>query len=203
MFLQRSFVSVILMGLLAGFFSEPVRSQSKRKSRRAPQVEVRRELVSVPSRNTDNVGQAIISYDDDRDQTLVGASLTLLSDSHEVFADLWVGFLVKGKTTLAPGVVEFRLKTGGPTRTFFKGPAKFDLVADAQNIKLDGVKRKRDSIGGVIEELLTGNTPFAHFQQLANGEQIKVRAGGSVFVLRNEDREGLRDLLKVVSGTSN
>lgn len=182
--------------------SETAVAQAKRKTNRKYSIPVRRELITSTPEPPGKIGQVVVSFHGHSNRTQVGVSLMLLSKPKMELAEFFVAYLLKGKELIRPGVVEFRLKIYGAKTGIFQGRAAFELNGDGRLLKFDNVKRKRDSITGMPEQLMSGNTSFAQFEQIAGSNEIELRAGSLRFVLRDIDREGMRDLLRAAAGTS-
>jgi len=156
------------------------------------------ELVVTPSAPPPKIGQASVSYDADSNRTLVGVSLMVLTKPKGDLSDLWVGFILPGKELTKPGVVEFNLLRSGWAGS--GGRVAFEFRSAGKVFKLDNVKMERHISDGRRKQVLTGNIPFATFEQIAASDQLQVHAGSLLLVLRDTDREGIRDLLKAASG---
>ena len=202
MSLRRCCFSVVLVCSLFTALCVPAISQSKRSKRKTPPGPVRTELKVSPSERLGKIGKAFASYDADSNQTLVGFTLPVLSVTEGDLADLSVGFVVSGKQLTRPDVVKFRLKTYGRPKHIVKGRTALEFRAAGKVFKVENVKMQRHSFDDIYEQFASGDLLFAQFDQIAGSDQIEVRSGLLRFVLRESDREAMRDLLKAAAGAS-
>ena len=200
---RARYVSLLLVCVMTTVLCEPTASQSKRGQRQIPVTPRRAELVVTPPEPPTKVGQASVSYDIDSNETQVVVSLRLLSQPGNSPVELFSGFLISGKEPIKPVFVHFRLTTHGVPKGIFKGRAAVEFSAGGSVFRLVNPKRERlHSLSGGYDQSISGNLPFAQFEQMAGNDQIKGRAGSLLFVLRDTDRDALRDLLKAAAGAS-
>lgn len=202
MSLRGNRVSLVLTCFLFATLSEPATSQSKRSKRKTPPGPVLTELKVSPSEPLGKIGQAVVSYDADSNRTFVGFTFPLLSEPDGDLAELSVGFSVSGKQLTKPDVVRFRLKTYGSPKHILKGHAALEFRAAGKVFKVENVTMQRRSFDDIHEQFTSGDMLFAQFEQVAGSDQIEVGSGSLRFVLRDSDREAMRDLLKAAAGAS-
>jgi len=202
--LRASFVSLVLVCVMITVLCEPATSQSKRGKRQIPVTPSRTELVLTEPVPPRKVGQASVSYDVDSNETQVVVSLKLRTQPKNSPVELFSGFLISGKELIKPAFVHFRFTTThGVPQGLFKGRPAVEFSAGGSVFRLDKPKRERlHSLDGGYDQVISGNLPFAQFEQMAGNDQIKGRAGSLLFVLSDTDRDALRDLLKAAAGVS-
>ena len=201
--LRARYLSLVLVCVTTALFCESATSQSKRGQRQIPIAPRHTELVLTPREPPGKVGQASVEYDVDSNETQVGVSLSLPSRSKNSPLELFAGFLIDGKELIKPVVVVFRLTTHGVPQGIFKGREAVEFSAGGTVFRLLNPKRERlHSLSGGYDQSISGYLPFAQFEQMVNNDQINGRAGSLLFVLRDTDRDALRDLLKAAAGAS-
>ena len=201
--LRARYVSMVLVCVMTALLCETATSQSKRGKRQIPVAPLHTEIVVTPSQPPGKVGQASIEYDVDSNETQVGVSLRIPSQPKKSPVELFSGFLISGKELIKPTRVVFRLTTEGAPQGIFLGRAAVEFTAGGSVFRLDNPKRERlHSLLGGYDQSISGNLPFAQFEQMVGNDQIKGRAGSLVFVLRDIDRDALRDLVRAAAGAS-
>ncbi len=201
--LMRSISYLVLALLLAG--STGVGQDNKEKGANSSAKPGSKKVVTVelPPTSFRKVGQAEISYFSQSDTTEVRSELSGYRGPGQS-ANLWFVFTVKGKRVVQPKIVSIGIAFFGDKVTV-EGITDFAFEVDGKSVQLydltsSGVGFDYNAKSSYKD--LKGTIPFAAFEQVVNGQALKIHVGEVVFELSKDNRDALRDMLKAVEHPS-